>query len=870
MTAYTITGNCNIRQLGTLSPSGSATARTGGDTIVTNGFNFTIDQDTRNGLTGTTSTSFGNMTVSAALGGRINIDGRFSRLIPYTGGSGTITVGTTITMGSGTGIVVGLYTTALNAAPVLTGVAAGFIKVAAWNNVAFPTSGSFTQAGFTFTISGTSVVGWVDVVGDEGGTITANRLGSVNITGEWYAVGTTTGVANQTMQIPNNGLLKYAAGVFIEKTAGVGDYEFYPNAGTAITIGTEIQRGKVVWIDANGLVRIGHNGTANMGYTPVAGLAVVIGNVFMENCTTVARTANVIPNAAVATRYDFTTTGGGVIVADKCNFAWYPSFAQAYSVQLTNCGIVDALLVTELASPVVWSKVGVGNKPTTALVVSPLTMSLNFAGGSITDCVWSIVSMTASGNQTATITDIANFTFLRNIFRGNTIRGNSNTFAINGTRVIDCVYTDCTIIQGAASLTTCNRVTFTNLTFIENVSGTTVATFTSNVWSLLSNTLNCVFNGLLLPLTNCQPFTALLSIAAAGCSNIKMRNIGTRVSPQNLGSVNNTGLIYTLAAGAAASNIKIQRVYCSNTRTGIMTGDNSSTGIIEENVFGDYADAVDVMPALNQSRKGMGGTGALTAQTAVYGTHWLDLFTSTTAGRIAILMNESSTLTLAQVSLTAGAGFTSAGGLYMPVIGQTATFESPDFIIGHTAFTNTALVMAGGTSTNYTYEWSINKNDGSGFSTLTSATYTAITLGTALSGIAGISASLGFKLRLKITTSLTNATAITSVYVTTVSTTTAQDFQYPLDVAILELTSLKANSEIRAYTGSDPITAVEIGGVESSGTTFSFTHSAGGVVGYIQILANGFQNITLPITYSTSNQSIPIQQQLDRQYFNPI
>jgi hypothetical protein len=95
--------------------------------------------------------------------------------------------------------------------------------------------------------------------------------------------------------------------------------------------------------------------------------------------------------------------------------------------------------------------------------------------------------------------------------------------------------------------------------------------------------------------------------------------------------------------------------------------------------------------------------------------------------------------------------------------------------------------MAGGTATNYTYEYSINKNDGTGWSTMTTSNYTATTLGTALSGITGISASLGFKLRLKITTGTTNATAITSVYLTTVSTTTAQDFQYPLDVVTLTL-----------------------------------------------------------------------------------
>jgi hypothetical protein len=259
-----------------------------------------------------------------------------------------------------------------------------------------------------------------------------------------------------------------------------------------------------------------------------------------------------------------------------------------------------------------------------------------------------------------------------------------------------------------------------------------------------------------------------------------------------MGSVNNTGLIYT--AGTACADWKIQRVYVATTRTGIMTADNSCTRFTEENVFGDYADAVDVMAVLNMQRKGMGGTGALTAQVSVYGTHWRDGFTSTTAGRIAILMNEPTATTTSQVTLANGSAFTSAGGLYMPVIGHTVTFTMPEYIKGHTSFANSALVMAGGTATNYTYDYSIDKNDGNGFSTMTTSNYTATTLGTALNGITGINANKGFKLKLEITTGTTNATAITSVYMTTVSTTTAQDYQYPLDTVTVSITAKDATT----------------------------------------------------------------------------
>lgn len=870
MTAYVLSGACNIDQLGTLSPSGSASARAGGDTIDTNGFNFTIDQDTRGGLTGTTSTSFGNMTVNATKGGNIVIDGSAVRLIPYTGGSGNVPAwNSVITQSgqSGSGKLIGVYS-ALTAASTATGAAmpaSGFIKVK--QTTGTYASGALT--GITATSSGADTVGWIDVVGDEAAGVIANRLGQVNITGAWFPLGTTSGASNQTMQIPNHGLLRYAAGVFIEKTAGQADYEFYPNAGTTTTTGTEATRGKVVWIDNTGLVRIGNSGAATNGYTPASGLAVVIPNVFLENCTTAARTANVIPNATVATRYDFTCTGGGVLNIDKCNMAWYLSAAQAYSVQLSNSGFVDAINVSEVATAMTWSKVGVGNKPTTALVVSPLTMALCFAGGTFTDCVFAMVSQSASGNHILTLTDIAGFTFTRCTIRANTIRGNATTFAINGTRMVSCTLTDCVVIQGSMTLTTCNGITVTGLTYCDAVSGTTVTTYAMYVWSILSNTINCIFSGLSFPVTNTHPYTALLNVAAAGCNNIKMRSIASRDSPLTLGSVNACGLIYILAAGAAASDIKIQRVYCSNTRTGIMTGDNSSTRVLQEQVFGDYADAVDVGAVLNFVRKGMGGTGALTAQTAVYGTHWRDGFTSTTAGRIAILMNEASSLTTAQVTLASGAAFTSAGGLYMPTIGMQAIFELPYYCIGHTAFQNSAGIMAGGTATNYTYQYQIDKNDGNGFSAW-SADKTATTLATALNGEASISAVNGFKVKIKITTSTGNTTAITSFYLLTSSTTTTQAYQYPLDVNTLTLTGVLAGSEIRCFTGSPGAAAVEIGGIESSSGNFVLTHSSGGVSGFITIINVDRQAFNFGIdsafSYTAADLSLPVSQVLERNY----
>jgi hypothetical protein len=274
MATFTITTTQNIDEL---------TGKTGGDVYNINGGNLTIDQHSRFGLnngnaSATTATTMGNITLSATLGGTLNIDGRYIRMIPFNGGSGTIpALNSLVTQGSASGKLMSVYSS-YTVAPLVNGgtmPATGWIMIKQWNSISY-TSGALTLSGVTANATGADFVGFLEIMGDEAGTINANRLGTCNILGSWFKLGTTSGSANQTLQIPNNGTLKHIAGVFIEKNAGQADYEFYPNAGTATTIGTEAIRGKVVWISNAGLVRIGNNGSSTMGYTPISGLEVIV------------------------------------------------------------------------------------------------------------------------------------------------------------------------------------------------------------------------------------------------------------------------------------------------------------------------------------------------------------------------------------------------------------------------------------------------------------------------------------------------------------------------------------------------------------------------------------------------------------------
>lgn len=76
MATFTITAAQNIDAL---------SVKAGGDTYNINGGILTIDQDSRVGTNQTTSATLGPVTLSAALGGTVNIDGTAIWMIPYTG-----------------------------------------------------------------------------------------------------------------------------------------------------------------------------------------------------------------------------------------------------------------------------------------------------------------------------------------------------------------------------------------------------------------------------------------------------------------------------------------------------------------------------------------------------------------------------------------------------------------------------------------------------------------------------------------------------------------------------------------------------------------------------------------------------------------
>lgn len=840
--------------------------RTGNDTYnISAGARLTIDTDTRYCTNATATTgNLGPVTINSSTGGELYIDGTGVRLIPYNSGAGNVpAIGTTISQGGVSAYLLGVWS-AFNAAPTAAGAAmpaSGYIKVKDKAGGSFA-AGALTGIGASAT--GADIVGWIEVIGVEAATCTVPRLGKVTARGEWFEHPTlTSGSSATTYQLPASQANTYYPGVWVETAAGSGVYEFYPSAGSltaASSTATDAVRGKVCWISSQGLLRLGSDGTNTVGHLPGAGRKIRVPNIVTINVTSAAMATNALPNATLATRYDFTTTGAGVIDLDRINLAWYPSFAQPFSVTLSNVAILEQLSVSEIASPIAWSNVGVGQTAAQAQVA--LLMSLCFAGGTVTDCTWSSATLAASGRYVISLTDVSGITFTRDRSLSLVVRGNATTGNATLTRVASCSWVDCVFGVGRQLITTCSDLSYTNTTYYDAPGAATGTANPMFVWDLASNSQRITMSGLSFGgLTNVHPYSGILNVGAAGCGVVKLRNIGSRAAPLSLGSANQSGLLLQLAAGAAANDVRIQRCFVSNTRTNLFTADNSSKNILIESSAVDAADA-PLIAALNARIRSVLCTPPMTAQTSVYGSHWFDIFTSTTAGRIGLVMNEPTADTAGQVTFTAGAPqFTSAGGLYMPTVGDQVVFEMPYFALAHTAFQNAVAVMAGGTIGNYTLAFDVDT--GAGFS----GTWTALT-GANLAAVS-IDPAVGVKLRVRITTSTANSAAITSLYVLTTTSDAARDNLYPLDLTTLTLTGVVAGSDIVILDAGTSTERANVNANPSSTYAFQYEYSPADVVDICVYKAGRVPFAIRGYTLASADASLPIAQVEDRNFSNP-
>jgi hypothetical protein len=854
------------------------TARTAGESWTISPGTLTIRTDTRwhaNAPAGMTGTIGINCAINAP-GGSLYMTGLAVRWMAFDTGSGTVpAIGTTITKGGVSGYLLGVWAT-IDAAPIAVGTAMpafGFLK---FREVTGGTYSAGALTGIGASATSADVTGWIEVVFDSNAAFilqNTNRGGGHKIRGEWFYLDNTTGTPGQIISTPINGggSLSQVPGVQIETAPGSGVFEWYPAVEPVMWANAwkpvADARTKLVGCLASGQVIIGHNGTSATSYTPPAGCKVRIPNVIMRMALAASRNLNSNVSSSINSNARLTnSTGCGVYDIDKAMFCIGLDANACYSCTITNS--------------VFYGFRGINSYKTMSITnCARGQINSGYSSGSVFDISGNIGTLAIDNfklysnpvSNTVAINPLYNATI--NNFDWVYQLSSNTTPLVQGMSGSNVTFTN-TKLCGVTFNIQGPNISFINTDYVEKPHGDTTTTGSNQVFNLLSNytTIDGLTFGRAGTISNAHPYASAGVVNIAGGFGHRIRNFGTYNNPLNVGS---TSTLYpTYVVNISATNVgdpniisKCQRLYLTNTRTAALNvADFSSKNFLLESISGPSAIVAgnnkigqgfvirDINYGATFSPDGFGIAGAS-------GTNFQDFHMGGTSGKIAIQCLEPTVQTASYFStnFTSASSSLEAGGkVYLAATGDYVIVECPYFIYGHQTLASSAVTSS---SSNVSFQYQIDK--GSGWNG------TWITMTQANLQAEG-NVSSGFKLKAKFTSTSNNvANFITNFVIPTTTTAAVIAPQYPLDSVILGFTNLVAGSEVRVYAGTDPSTATEIGGTESSGTTFSFSHSSGGVAGVIAIFAMGYQPIYLPYTFKSTDDSILIQQVVDRNYVNP-
>jgi hypothetical protein len=546
MATFTVTNSVNIDSLA---------GKTGGDVYNINGGHLTIDQDSRYGQNNATNATMLTINCSSTLGGNITIKGDKVRLIPYDTGTGNVPAyNTTISQGGASGLLIGVYS-ALNVAPTAPGSAmpaSGFIKIKQWNDVAY-TAGALTGIGANATDADRA--GWIEVVGQESGTLTINRLNNTAnklAQGSWYEIGTTDGVRATTYQIPSNGVNQYHGGVWVE-TATPGQYEYYSTTtdnAVDTAVATSERKGKFCWISTAGLLRFGHDGTnSSGGYCPPAGRKIRIPNVFLQSATSGTPTQNSF-NATIGVRFRLVTTAAGTVDVDKISAAWnFLNLTNCVQLSLTNSSFINRIGISNNANALTMTNVGIGQLQVEGNSI--LNISGSLEGGTLTDIWIGRGQWSGSNNFGIAFSNSSSYVCNNiNIYGTSNRTGSHYPIYINNSSAIKV---NGGALNGRIWVNIASDVEIKNVKWWESPFETN--TQAGDNLLIVASTTNATFENINVADGDMPP-GSVFSVSTL-CKNIKIRNVGTYASPISTGlpsfdnaSVSRSGTVATVTTSS--------------------------------------------------------------------------------------------------------------------------------------------------------------------------------------------------------------------------------------------------------------------------------------------------------------------------------
>jgi hypothetical protein len=586
-----------------------------------------------------------------------------------------------------------------------------------------------------------------------------------------------------------------------------------------------------------------------IGHIAPVGCKVWIPNIILAEVATSARATNTAPNATLTTRPEWVTSSAGAIDLEYlyCTSGYF-NFVQSYSLRLKNCFVFDTTIISESATAIDVEGLAVGMYG--ALDTATFNMSSNFAGGLVKRSRFERGNVPGSGDYAIFIGYCKDITL-------DGVQGGIIQYARSYGNSCYVSYSDNMTLSNFRSinqyvLIISSKVIITDLDHCDRYNGRTNPISTSMAVSISSGCYDCVVDGVTFgfngTIPDCHPPTYVVGATAA--SNVKFRNIGTYDTPLSGGTwaPNAYGCTQVFYTGGNNKNIKMQRCFLDKCRTAPFIPINSDKGMLYEQVMaGMYIYSSKAILAvghavLNGNVKGCQEVNSVSGQASVYGTHFVDFFMGTDYGRLLLCFNEPTTETTDQFTMVSGtAKFNSSGGLLMAVVGNQCIWEMPYFAKGHTGFDSVAAVMSGGTIGNYSLEFQADTGAGYSGSWLTLN-------GTNLSALT-VNPIVGFKLKIRITTTTANTTAITYLRMDTTTTAATQSADlYPLDpgvdvtvTAITDTGTPIPSAAVALYakdaTGNLPYQ--ETVTITNSGTTATVAHTAHGMLTDDKVLIDG-------------------------------
>lgn len=716
--------------------------------------------------------------------GVLHIDGTRSFEVAYSGGSGTLpAVGDAITWNAGadTGKVI-----RLNSGSNVTGVLTLTKDV---GEVTPDDADTLASGGWTADVDSVKV-GYLIVFGEDQDYGAVDARSTVRITGDWYEVGVGTGADSQTVTLPHTG---HQHGVWVETGNGTGVFEIWHRiASGASTVfydsfaefGTHFESGKV-FQQTFGSATLTF-GTSTAGGVPPNGARIRIPNVHMGTTTTAAPTTEVNsttfashvaiipPSVTVNVEIDhlnassvavnFSQTNGATI-SDSC-IGLAGTFIDrcAAPVTITNCCYCHASVNT------------VGG--VAASMTYTILDMLN--GVTIEDCVfYGGIDTTAA--QALWLQTCVNIDFVGRNKIALSITDENTSYALRVTQGSDVTAGEL-ICLGGGIIASAASNNWDIDTFKFGYPPNRGATEQNQNMLLLTSVDNWIVrNG---GLVSGGKWPTLGPFAFTDCNDVTIRNFGSPTSKISGAS----RLTYICSLLGICTNIRLQRLYfVTLNSTDAFQVVNSCKNILIENCSTDYVDPfiLDGNDLILRGTHGSSGapdaaTGVEGDMSNVVGTCFLDYFKSDTTGALGLLFNDPSAVHATDVEITAGTPlWNGLADLLMRTTGDQVVYTFPWTVLGHTAFQNAAIEVSAVGS--YTYEYDLDT--GSGFSgswqTINGANLSAETISPA-----------GFRFKIRITATATNASAaIKGLAVLTNTTLAAQAANYyPLDTVPVEIT----------------------------------------------------------------------------------